>query len=73
MSIETKAQSELKEVLALAKEKGRTEDGSFVMKQLEQRGWQFKSYIKSSDTISKTSHYCGYQGIYGTGVMHKVA
>lgn len=73
MNIEMKAQNELKEVLALASEKGRTQDGSFVMKQLEQNGWKFKSYIKSSDTFSEACHACGYQGSYGTGVMHKVA
>ncbi|HCG7104095.1 TPA: hypothetical protein NJ322_005028 [Vibrio parahaemolyticus] len=73
MNIEMKAQNELKEVLALASEKGRTQDGSFVMKQLEQKGWKFKSYIKSSDTVSETCHRCGYQGSYGTGVMYKVA
>ncbi|MDO6766086.1 hypothetical protein [Agarivorans sp. 1_MG-2023] len=73
MNIETNAQTELREVLALASQKGRTRDGSFVMKQLQQKGWKFKTYIKSSDIVSKTSHACGYQGCYGTGVMHKIA
>ncbi len=73
MNIETKAQNELKEVLSLDENKGRTQDGSLVMKQLEQRGWIFKSYINTSDTTSEIDHYCGYQGCYGTGVMHKIA
>lgn len=71
MNIENKAQRELKTVLQLAKERGCTEDGIFVMNELKIRGWEFRSYIGCFDGVSKTSHYCGYHGCYGTGVMHK--